>query len=1057
MGRLDMDTKVISTMNPMDSTWRAAGHSDRFAGLAGLLDHLGRYVLLDRLGGGAFGTVWTAYDPQLDRRVAIKIVHSRARRETTADAARDELLSEAQLLAQLSHPNVVTIHDAGRLEDAMGSMSNIKALVGEDLEEVERCFQRADPNPDPDQDGAVGVFIVMEHLAGPTLAEWLVAEPPPALEDILRVFGEAGRGLAAAHARGLVHLDFKPANLMFGADGRVRVLDFGLARVGRRLRGKGRNSGRSRVAGTPAYMAPEQHQGLLADSRADQYAFCVSLWEAVYGERPFDRDDSKSVFIAKFAGPPSFTSLPPEFAHVHAALERGLAFDPERRFASMDELLAVLRDDPRQRRRSRIAALALVGGLVGAGFGLAQAAQGQTNPCALPPDQFAGVWDNERRAEVEAAFEATGVAFAADTFDQVATGLDQEIAHWSVVRQEVCRATVVNAEVPVERMSEQMLCLDRRLRAIAGLSETLLVADAEIVARARDSVLSLEDPDRCRADPRQDRGVLFDPARLALFGVEDALARSRVLGELGRYDAGLESAEQARTRATELGDEGGIGRAQRERGYLLRELGRHDEARDASRAALASAARRQDRELETTVLVDLIATETARGDFDRALAIRELLEPRIDAARTPELAVRVHLNAAAMHDRQQRWDQALAELDAATALFDARHVSSPALRGQVYVSYGNVLVGSSRDLDGGAAAYLQAIELWTDTYGDHHPLIAKTRMNLSVVYFRLHEYARAIELLESALAQIQQVYGADHPYVSVCIQNLGALRWATGEFHEAIAHTRESLRLSAIKRGIDHPDHATAERNLAALLTIVGEHREARPLFEHALSVYENSYDLHDSRRMALDSQMAEVAWWLGEYELARTHAAQAELALAQAEPTERRRIGPLSALALLELHEGKLEAAHAHARELVNFHETALDQSSPDLARERVLLAKISRELGLRDEAREQLALALAKLTRPDHSEHPFAWAVRLEMGRLALDEGQRALAIKQMEAALSLARGPEGAPVHAAIVELALADALAGDPGTRRVRLREHGRTTLADYGVRPDLLTP
>ncbi|WP_181234264.1 serine/threonine-protein kinase [Enhygromyxa salina] len=1034
-------------MNAANSTWTSGDLADSSEGLVGLLDHLGRYVLLHRLGGGAFGTVWTAYDPQLDRRVAIKVVHSRGRHVSETGTTRDELLSEAQLLAQLSHPNVVTIHDAGRLEDALGSMTDMHTTLLED---------------DAEYDSMVGVFIVMEHLSGPTMAEWLVADTRPALHDILRVFSEAGRGLSAAHARGLVHLDFKPANLMFGADGRVRVLDFGLARVGRQLRGNQRGAGRSRVAGTPAYMAPEQHQGLIADSRADQYAFCVSLWEALYGARPFDREDAKSVFVAKFAGPPTTLSPPPPYPHVHAALVRGLAFDPERRFANMDELLAVLNDDPRQRRRSRIAGLALVGGLLGAGFGLAQAAQGHENPCAPPPDQFAGVWDHARRVEVEAAFEATGVAFANETFEQVAVGLDQEIAHWSAVRHEVCRATLVDAELPVERMSEQLLCLDRHLRGIAGLSETLLTADVEMVARARDLVLALDDPERCRdlqvselsAVQAVGRGVLFENPWQALLGVEDALARARVLSELGRYAEAFEVAEQARARAVELDDSAGAGRAQRERGHLLYELGRLDEARDTSMQALASAARLDDRELEIVVLVDLISIHTGRGDFDRALAIRELLAPRVDAARSPELAVRVHLHAAAMHDRQQHWDQALAELDAATALLDAGQLASPAQRGQVLVSYGNAMVGSGRDLQRGAEAYRQAIELWTETYGAHHPLIAKTRMNLSVLQFRLHDYPAAIELLESTLTEVEQVYGADHPYVSVCHQNLGALRWATGEIHLAIRHTRESLQLSAVKLGTTHPDYATAERNLAALLTIVGEHREARALYVHALEVYELSYESEDSRRMALHAQLAEVTWWLGEYELAHTHAAQAERTLALTEATERRRIGPLSALALLELHDGELEAALAHARELVTFHEAALDGESPDLARARVLLAEIARELGLRAEAHAQLERALAMLAGPGKREHPFTWAVHLELGRLALDEGHGEQAIEQLEAALDLARGPQGAKVHAAIVELELARALADDPSSRPLRLREHGRATLAEYGVRPDL---
>ncbi|KIG16494.1 Serine/threonine protein kinase [Enhygromyxa salina] len=1036
----DVETKVVSSVGAGASVSGSGNLADR---VVESIDRLGRYVLLDRLGRGAFGTVWTAFDPQLDRRVAIKVVYGRERAGAKLDATRDELLSEAQLLAQLSHPNVVAIHDVGRLADALTPAS---AAVGGSESGVAR---RA----------AVGVFIVMEHLAGPTLAEWLGERERPELGEVLRVFTEAGRGLAAAHARDLVHLDFKPGNVMFGADGRVRVLDFGLARVGRKLRGGGASAGRSRVAGTPAYMAPEQHAGEPADSRADQYAFCVSLWEAVYGQRPFMGDDVDRLLAAKLEGVPKIAPASIRAPHVHAALERGLCIDPNHRFESMEQLLAVLGEDPRLRRRRWIAGVALVAGLLGAGFGLARASdETLADPCALPPDEFVNVWDPQRRAEVEAAFEATGVAFAAEAFEQVAGGLDEQLQTWSTVREEVCRATMVEAKVSVEVMSEQLMCLDRRLRSIAALSETLLAADPEIVARARDSVLALEDPRACRVDTQRDhigRGdLLEDDRRIALLSVEDALVRARVRGEFGRYEAALEAADQAIERATRLDDPKGLARAHRERGYLLRELGRLDEARDASMAALTSAAQLDERDLESTILIDLVMTHTARGDFSRALGISELLHARIDPARTPELAARVHINAAVMQERQQHWDDALAELDAASALVEALPGSPTALRGQLHLNYGNILTSSGRDFVRGAAEYSEAIELWTEAYGPHHPLIAKTRMNLSAAEYRRGDYIGAIELLEAALADLERLYGSDHPHVSMCHQNLGAMRSIAGEFHEAVRHTRQSLELTAAKIGSEHLNYATTERNLATLLMLLGRHRDAREHFAHAATIYERSYDAQDSRRMAVQAELAEVSWWLGEYELARNYAAQAELALAQTEAAEVRRIGPLSTLAMLELHEGDLASAHAHAHELVEFSASVLGPDSADVARARTQLAEILRELDRRDEAREQLAQALTALTRPDGSVHPFAWAVRLELGRLALADGQPDLAIEQLETALALTQGPEGAEVFAAIVELELAAALPSPARARAQQLREHGLAALASYGVRPDL---
>lgn len=1036
----EVETKIVSSMTVgVDAPSASGSLADS---LVGIVDRLGRYVLLERLGRGAFGTVWAAFDPQLDRKVAIKIVHGHKRPGTEADKVREDLLSEAQLLAQLSHPHVVAIHDVGRLEDAMGSMSAM--LLGGEGDSLS-ISDTAGAGPA----SVVGVFIVMEHLDGPTLAEWIEAEPRPSSAEILRVFGEAGRGLQAAHARGFVHLDFKPSNVMFGEEGRIRVLDFGLARVGRQLR-RSSAPGRTRVAGTPPYMAPEQHTGEEADERADQYAFCVSLWEALHGARPFTGEDMEGVFAAKYAGPPKLQGIPASLNHVQAALERGLAFDRDERFASMQELLEILADDPRRRRRRWIAGAGLVAGLLGAGFGLARASEVKTgDPCALPEDQFVGVWDEQRREAVAAAFARTGVEFADETFAEVATDLDGAIMRWSKVRREVCRATLVEAEVAVEQMSQELLCLDRRLRRVAGLTATLAEADAEIVARARDSVSALDEPETCRSDPRDPRRAFVGAdRRLALLSVEDGLTRARVFARLGRYEEALEGADQAIERATTLDDGLGLARGQRQRAIILRELGRVDEALSQAMTALAGAARVEARELETELLIDLVLTHSTAGDFARALAIRELLEARVDSGEAPKLAMRAHLHAAVMHERQQHWDEALRELDAAAALVEGELAGDAALSGQIHLSYGNVLVNSDRDFERGAREYRLGIELLTEAFGPHHPQLAKTRMNLGAVYFRRSDYAGAIALLESALADFESIYPDAHPFIGMSHQNLGAVYFVAGEFREAIEHTRESLALTEATLGTEHPSYATAERNLATLLMLVGQHRESQGHFDHARAVYEASYDAEDTRLMAVHAELAEVAWWLGDDALAREHADIAKAKLALAEAVDHRRVGPLSTLALLADHAGELELARTHASELVEFAESLLGPDNRDLARSRIQLAGILRQLGEREAAATQLELALAKLGLSSGALHPFAWAGELELGHLARDAGERDAAIEHYEAALALAEGPEGAEVHAAIVELALAALDADDARAARAR------AVLEAHGVRADL---
>ena len=261
---------------------------------------LGRFKLGAVIGSGAMGTVFTATDPDLGRTVAVKVLHD--------EHARPRLLREAKAMARLSHPNVVPVHEIGTGEP---------------------------------------VFIVMELVGGGTVRQWLAE--PRSLAEITAVFEQAGRGLAAAHAAGLVHRDFKPENILRGDDGRVRVVDFGLV-ANRGEREEPAVSDGSPldlalthtglVLGTPAYMAPEQHRGEVADARSDQFGFAVAFYEALYGERPFAgttyREMVRNVYAGKVRPPREDRAVPPQ---VRAALLRALSVNPAERYSSLDALL----------------------------------------------------------------------------------------------------------------------------------------------------------------------------------------------------------------------------------------------------------------------------------------------------------------------------------------------------------------------------------------------------------------------------------------------------------------------------------------------------------------------------------------------------------------------------------------------------------------------------------------------------------------------------------------------------------------------------------------------
>src|SRR5712664_821364 len=291
----------------------------------------GRYKVLGELGTGGMGVVYAAYDPELGRKVAIKLVRPEASASSSASEGRARLLREARAMAQLSHPNAIAIYDVG--------------TFGEQ------------------------VFIAMEYVDGRTLEEWLSLKKRP-WREVISMFVQAGRGLAAAHAAGIVHRDFKPDNVLVGNDGRVRVLDFGLARAAGAADGTNSEiadahtstekklSERAgmlslaltepgKLMGTPAYMAPEQLRGQLGDARTDQFSFCIALYQGLYGELPFsgetvatllDQMDQKKTKLASES-----VRVP---ARLRKVLLRGLSPAREDRYGSMDGLLHELARRP---------------------------------------------------------------------------------------------------------------------------------------------------------------------------------------------------------------------------------------------------------------------------------------------------------------------------------------------------------------------------------------------------------------------------------------------------------------------------------------------------------------------------------------------------------------------------------------------------------------------------------------------------------------------------------------------------------------------------------------
>ncbi|MCX4245375.1 serine/threonine-protein kinase [Paraliomyxa miuraensis] len=420
-------------------------------------DEVGRYTVLGHLGEGGMGVVYKAYDPQLDRNVALKLLRRLIDENDSGSELR--LLREAQMLAKLQHPNVVTIHDAGLTR--------------------------------------YGMFIAMDLLYGCTLREWL-GRRPRSVSEVLEVFRAAGEGLAAAHDAGFVHRDFKPSNVIVGDDGMVRVLDFGVAaltdaRVGARdatapsrhrvARPPGTVEPLSRtdphltdegcVVGTPAYMAPEQVAGDKADHRSDQFTFCVCLHLALYGRSPVIGErfeerrwnhmrgrvlDERGMLTGRTAG-----RVP---ARVRRVLRRGLSVNPDERFPSMRDLLDELREPPRRWP------LLVAGPMLVLAFSAGLLLDRDEKPCVEPPG-FEDDWSESDRKEVRVAFDRSGHPQARELSDRVERQLDGYAAAWSEMYLESCRETFVTRQQSEALFVQRRLCLERRRNRMRSAVDAL--------------------------------------------------------------------------------------------------------------------------------------------------------------------------------------------------------------------------------------------------------------------------------------------------------------------------------------------------------------------------------------------------------------------------------------------------------------------------------------------------------------------------------------------------------------------------------------------------------
>ena len=410
---------------------------------------LGKYRLDRVIGEGGMGIVWAALDPDLERQVALKVLRS----DDTDSPLRTRLLREARAMARLKHPNVLVVYEVG-----------------------------TDHNRD---------FIAMELVDGSDLDAWLETQPPRA--EIVDALLAAGRGLAAAHAASLVHRDFKPHNVLRSRDGHVYVTDFGLARgqletgvaIEQRPLGVAADAPPRRptdavldtpltqtgvLIGTPAYMAPEQFAGKTPDARTDQFAFCVTAWEALTGSRPFRGADLAELEAAAGQGVGGVSADLP--ARVRAVLARGLEPDPDRRWPDLPTLLGELSAafGPAHRPRRRWLIAAILGGAAAIAGGITivqlQGSSSAEGTCVPGTVAFEEAWGAEHRSALSRAHG--GEAIAATVL------LDEMRRQWLESYEAACAAP------DTAEIRARIGCLLRARDDVARVTARLSRADGPI-------------------------------------------------------------------------------------------------------------------------------------------------------------------------------------------------------------------------------------------------------------------------------------------------------------------------------------------------------------------------------------------------------------------------------------------------------------------------------------------------------------------------------------------------------------------------------------------------
>lgn len=863
---------------------------------------LGRYVILGLRGAGGMGVVYGAYDPKLDRKVALKLV----RRESDDREADARLLREAQAMAKLAHPNVVTVHDAAILGDA--------------------------------------VCIEMEYVDGVTLEEWTHGKAWP---DVLDVYLQAGRALAAAHEKGLVHRDFKPTNAIVDATGRVRVLDFGLARgveapsdtsdpdlsekaatreeiaasptslptLPRTMTGLS--------AGTPAFMPPEQWRGKPVDGRADQYAFAASLFDALYGTLPFPTASYASMKSAAARGSiatrPAGTKVP---AFIDRAIVKALAYDPLDRHASIDALLEALSRDPAAAGRRRLvavgaAAIAVVLALAGA----RHARTRDASTCVVT-DRLDGVWDDAKKASVKAAMTKRGDALASEAWAKTSATLDAYASSWVTARTATCEEGKKGRVANDAEVGARLVCLDTRLRELRVLTD-VLARDSDVVHESTTAASNLSPIADCAVASK--RRSLRPPDDPVLFAKAEAIR-----GKILEADS-------------------------------LRSSGRPKLAKPIAALAVEEARATKLRGIEGLALLVQGRSEHEEGDYKAAAATLELGAWASEAAGDDETLVTTTTVLAFVTGYRladaaagARWTKHASAALERYGPSDAHAAELDRIRSS--------LARQRKDLDEALKLAESSLAANVRARGPNDLRTGHSEMNLASTYVAMAKLDDAMKHFERSREIFEAALGPSHPTVAAPLVNEAIVLRRRGDSAGAIALYDRALAIYLPAQGPNHPDVTLTQNNRALALAAAGRHEEAQATFEKLL---EQRRKTLGNTHPLVASSLGSLAW--SQRKTKRFAEARASLdeAIAIHEKTggvESAAIAfPLLERAELALEEKKPKDALPLAERALKLREKRLGHEHPDVGSALTMLGRIHHELGDDARAFEELDRSVA------------------------------------------------------------------------------------------------